>query len=78
MIFCFTSCMVVNGMIYRRILRDMKIIELDINWVVTKEYIKLMNMTAAEKKRKIVMDHVIRILRSQCGGNDGIHKIKIQ
>jgi hypothetical protein len=22
------------------------------------------------------MDHVIRILRSQCGGNDGIHKIK--
>jgi hypothetical protein len=29
-----------------------------------------------EKKRKIVMDHVIRILRKQYGGNDGIHKIK--
>jgi hypothetical protein len=34
-------------------------------------------MTAKEK-RKIVMDHVIRILRNQLGGNDGIHKIKIQ
>jgi hypothetical protein len=29
----------------------------------------------AEKKRKIVMDHVIRILRNQLGGNDGIHKL---
>jgi len=37
------------------------------------EYIKSMNMTV-EKKRKIVMDHVIRILRRQYGGNDGIHK----
>jgi hypothetical protein len=34
-------------------------------------------MTAKEK-RKIVMDHVIQILRRQFGGNDGIHKIKIQ
>jgi len=34
-------------------------------------------MTAKEK-RKIVMDHVIRILRNQLGGNEGIHKIKIQ
>jgi len=33
-------------------------------------------MKTAKEKRKIVMDHVIRILRSQCGGNDGIHKIK--
>ena len=33
-------------------------------------------MTTVEKKRKIVMDHVIRILRSQYGGNKGIHKIK--
>ena len=29
----------------------------------------------AEKKRKIVMDHVIRILRRQLGGNYGIHKL---
>ena len=28
----------------------------------------------AEEKRKIVMDHVIRILRRQYGGNDAIHK----
>ena len=33
-------------------------------------------MTTVEKKRKIVMDHVIRILRRQYGGNNGIHKIK--
>ena len=29
----------------------------------------------AEKKRKIVMDHVIRILRNQMGGNHGIHNL---
>ena len=76
MIFCFTPCMVVNGMIYRRILRDMKIIELDTNWVVIKEYIKLMNMTVKEKRR-IIEQHLIQILRRQLGGNNGIHKIKI-
>ena len=43
---------------------------------VMTEYIKSMNMTV-EKKRKIVMDHVIRILRRQYGGNDGIHKTYI-
>jgi hypothetical protein len=32
-------------------------------------------MKTVKEKRKIVMDHVIRILRSQCGGNDGIHKV---
>ena len=33
-------------------------------------------MTVKEK-RKIVMDHVIRILRNQLGGNEGIHKIDV-
>jgi alpha-L-fucosidase len=54
----------------------MKIIELDTNWVVIEEYIKLMNMTVKEKRR-IIEQHVIQILRRQLGGNNGIHKIKI-
>jgi hypothetical protein len=30
-----------------------------------------------KEKRRIIEQHVIQILRRQWGGNDGIHKIKM-
>ena len=35
-------------------------------------------MMTVKEKRRIIEQHVIQILRRQMGGNDAIHKIKIQ